>query len=185
MAFNMINILKFRKLLICCLALPFSVYADPINNVVTGSDPVADSSLSVSDRLDETILNWAQQKVKSIFSYNWVDYKEVMDQSKRYFTPQGYSHYLKSLKDSGSTEFIISKKLILQVKLNGLPKILKEGSYQDKFSWQVEIPVVFTYYGVSETIPKRATVVLLISRASKVDFEDGLAITQLLLKPEA
>lgn len=181
----MINIIKFRNLLIFFLVAPFSIYAAPIDTLTNNpSGPIIDSSLSTSDRLSETILNWASMRVKSIFSYNWVDYKEIMDHSKKYFTPQGYSHYLKSLKDSGSTESVITKKLILSVKPNGPAKILKEGSYQDKYSWQVEVPVIFTYYGVSETIPKRASVVLLISRASKVDFEDGLAITQLLLKPE-
>lgn len=181
----MMNLIKFRKFLFVLIFIPFSVYAVPINNPPSPVDALTDTTLSTSDRLDEAVVNWASTKVKSIFSYNWVDYKEITDQAKMYFTPQGYSHYLKSLKDSGSTASIINKKLILQVKINGSAKILKEGVYQDKYSWQVEIPVIFTYYGVSETISKRVTVVLLVSRASKVDFEDGLAITQLLLKPDS
>lgn len=154
-----------------------------INNICNDDNSPTDEALNIADRLDDTVVQWATDKITSSFNYNWVDYKDVTDKAKQYFTSQGYGHYIKSLKDSGSTESIVNKKLILQVKPNGPGKIIKQGIYQGKYSWQVELPLNFTYYGVSETIPRKATVVVLVSRASKVDYTDGLAIEQLILKP--
>jgi len=143
-----------------------------------------DEALNIADRLDDTVVQWATDKITNCFNYNWVDYKDVTDKAKQYFTSQGYGHYLKSLKDSGSTESVLKNKLILQVKPNGPGKILKQGIYQGKYAWQISLPLNFTYYGISETIPRKATVVVLVSMASKVEYTDGLAIEQLILKPE-
>lgn len=141
--------------------------------------------LSSSDRSNEAVLTWAEQMVKMVFSYNWVDYKEVTEKAKSYFVKQGYDHYLKSLKDSGMTESVINKKLILKLKNNGPSKLLKEGVYQGQYAWQVEVPVVFVYYSVTgEVVNVKAKIALLIVRASPIDYKDGIAVAQLVLKPD-
>lgn len=174
--------MQLKKCLLTAVVvlLPFSIFAFPDSD----QNSLGSQTLSVSDRPTASVLEWASDKVKASFSYNWVDYKDVTSQAEGYFTKQGYEHYLKSLKDSGSTESVVNKKLILQVKTSGPAKLLKEGVYQDKYAWQVEVPAVFTYYNVNAVVKAKADIVLLISREPSIDFKDGLAITQLLLKPD-
>ena len=171
--------LKHTLSILVVLCSSSLLYAAPSSELNSLTNQV----LSVSDRPTDSVINWASNKVKVAFSYNWVNYKEVMRDAESYFTKIGYEHYLKSLKDSGNTESVTSKKLILQVKPNGPAKVIKEGMYQNKYAWQIEVPAVFTYYTASSLSTVKADIVVLVSREPLVDFKDGLAISQLLLKP--
>lgn len=163
-----------------------AVYAQAAVTSLNTQEEANTQSLSTSDRSKEAVLAWSEQIVKTVFTYNWVDYKEVIETAKNYFVKQGYDHYLKSLKDSGMTESVINKKLILKLRNNGQAKLLKEGVYQGQYAWQVEVPVVFTYYSpTGEVINLKAKIALLIVRASSVDYKDGIAIAQLVLKPDS
>jgi hypothetical protein len=144
-----------------------------------------DLGLATPDRPDDAVLAWATAKIKSAYSINWVDYKDVMEAANSYFTKQGYAHYMGSLKDSGILSSVVDKRLILQLKQNGPAQLLKQGPYQGQYSWQVEMPVVFMYSSTSEkAVSVKARIAVLISRVSPIDFKDGIAITQLVLKPD-
>jgi intracellular multiplication protein IcmL len=91
----------------------------------------------------EQVQDWIAQKIPSILHLNFMDYKDQLLNSKKYFTPDGWSNFnsaftpmIKQLKD---------KRLLTSAIIPHTPVVTSQIMLAGHYSWYVDVPVNITF----------------------------------------
>ncbi len=98
-----------------------------------------------------------------------------------FFTPQGYSQFLKALKASGNVDLVKKEKLIISAGSSGAPLIVGEGTRNGIYGWKVEVPLMLTIYNYKGKRTTERLIKLFITRVPIVDEPRGIAVDQYLV----
>ncbi|KTD50904.1 DotI/IcmL/TraM family protein [Legionella quateirensis] len=139
--------------------------------------------LTKANQSDVAVLVWANEAAVSAFSYNFQNQKTQLQHLSSFFTEQGYSLFLKSLKESGNEKVVQSKKLIVSAVATRAPVILQKGLLDGVYSWRVQIPLLITYQSRSEYVQQNSMVTMLIVRAPSLNLPRGIGVSQFLVEP--
>lgn len=130
------------------------------------------------------LLRWASLAVTNAYTINFVEHEEQTKALREFFTKDGWKAF-KSAHETSQVEEVIDKKLIVTSVVNAPPVVVDEY-FQHKtngvFSkdekvqaWRVQIPLLVTYQGASESnLSKQKLVTLTILRDK--NSEKGIAI---------
>lgn len=132
------------------------------------SEPVVSSAI---------LLQWAGQASVSTYSYNFVNYREALQQVQNKFTADGWRNFENALRSSRMLETVVSKKLVVSAVATGAPVILDQGVIGGYYAWKVNIPILVTYESATESTPVPLDVTMVISRVSTINHPDGIAIS--------
>ncbi|HBB52969.1 MAG TPA: type IV secretion protein DotI [Legionellales bacterium] len=127
---------------------------------------------------DSNILEWANLATIAAFSYNFVNYRSELEFSSEYFTANGWTSFLKSLKASNNLLAVISKKLVVSAEATRTPEMLQKGIFNGRYSWRIKIPILVTYQSGQEYTQQNLEVILLITRVSTLNNPKGIGIEQ-------
>lgn len=132
----------------------------------------------------ESLLQWATEAASSSYNYDFVNYREKIQQVRSYFTPQGYQHYIDALKQSRTIDTIIEKKLVVSAVPTGAPVILKEAEIKSsgRWAWQVQMPMLISYQSANEVIKQEIVLTLLIVRVDTLESPKGVGIAQFIVQ---
>jgi len=135
-----------------------------------------------------TLLLWATEAATSAYTFNFANYHKRLQETRNYFTHQGYLYFLKALKDSGNLDAVIKNKLVVYAKATGPAILLKNSStdpnfhINDFYSWQVQIPMVLTYEGGETFIPPQNVILtMIVMRISQLESLSGVGIESFVL----
>ena len=126
----------------------------------------------------ELLLSFADQAAVTAYSFDFLNYQQQLDHSKKYFTAAGYTNFTNALAASGNLKVIEDKHLVVKAVVTDVPVILKEGVLPgtNQYAWQVQIPMLVQYISASEKIEQPITATLLIVRVSTLETRQGIAI---------
>lgn len=127
------------------------------------------------------LLDWVANAAVSSYSFNFVNWNEALSSVRTYYTPSGYQNFMTALKASNTLEDVRSKKLVVSAVITGTPVILKEGPINDRYSWQVQLPMLLSYQSASEVIKQNITMTMLVTRVPTLESEKGIGIAQLIV----
>ena len=133
---------------------------------------------------DAALLEWANLATIAAFSYNFVNYRSELESASEYFTANGWTSFLRSLKDSNNLIAVISKKLVVSAQASRTPEILQKGVLNGRYSWRVKIPIVVTYQS-QQYSQQNLEVILLITRVSTLNNPKGIGIEQFVSSTDA
>lgn len=122
------------------------------------------------------LLQWAHRAAISAYTYNFVNYRDALQQLQNNFTPAGWRHYENALKASRNLEMIITKKLVVSAVATGTPVILDQAVLDGRYSWKVQIPLLVSYQSPNEQTQRPVMIMMIISRVPTVDMPKGIAI---------
>lgn len=122
------------------------------------------------------LLQWAHGASISAYTYNFVNYRDAMQQLQNQFTPDGWRYYEDALRTSRNLEMVIAKKLVVSAVATGTPVILDQAVINGRYSWKVQIPLLVSYQSPNEQTQKPVIVMMIISRVPTVDMPKGIAI---------
>ena len=71
------------------------------------------------------VLEWSNTAATAAYSYNFVNYRQALQQAADYFTPEGKQMFFAAIKSSNNLQAVISKKLIVSAVATGVPVILE------------------------------------------------------------
>lgn len=143
--------------------------------------PLSEPSLN-----DNQLQQWAVEAAVASYSFDYVNYRKSLQESRIYFTKTGYTYFLKALKDSNNLEAVTSKKMIVSATPTGAAIILNKGLIKDGektlYRWQVQLPMVINFQ--SETTPITQYVILnmTIVRVSTLESPDGVGIASYVIR---
>ena len=177
-------LLSFFILLVLVAALFYIVSHPPAPRYfATSSDgrlaplvPFSQPNLSNS-----AILEWSNTAAAAAYSYNFVNYRQALQQAADYFTPEGKQMFFTAIKNSNNLQAVISKKLIVSAVATGVPVILEQGILAGRYTWKVQIPMLITFQSASQFSQQSVTVTLLIVRISTLTSPRGIGIAQFIV----
>lgn len=115
---------------------------------------------------DDSLLNYAAEVAKSVYSYDFKNYNKQLQTNQQYFTPEGWKAFTAALDKSNNLNVVQNKKLVASANAVGSPSILKKGIKNGLYTWEAQIPIQATYENESRILKQNLLVTLLISRAN-------------------
>jgi intracellular multiplication protein IcmL len=122
------------------------------------------------------LLQWAHRSAITAYTYNFVNYRDAMQQLQNQFTPDGWRYYEDALRTARTLEMVVAKKLVVSAVATGTPVILDQAVISGRYSWKVQIPLLVTYQSPNEQTQQTMIVTMIISRVPTVDMPKGIAI---------
>ncbi len=122
------------------------------------------------------VLQWATIAATSVNTYNFVNWRKVLEEASWYFTPNGWREFQNALDISGNLEEVTTKKLFMSAVATGSPVVLEKGFINRVYKWKVQLPILITYQSASASASQPAVVTMLITRTSTLDTVRGIAI---------
>jgi len=122
------------------------------------------------------LLQWSHRAAINAYTYNFVNYRDAMQQLQNHFTPAGWKYYEDALRTARTLEMVIAKKLVVSAVATGTPVILDQAVINGRYSWKVQIPLLVTYQSPNEQTQQPVIVTMIISRVPTVDMPKGIAI---------
>ncbi|CAL7959962.1 intracellular multiplication protein IcmL [Gammaproteobacteria bacterium] len=122
------------------------------------------------------LLQWAHSASIAAYTYNFVNYRDAMQQLQNRFTADGWRYYENALRTARTLDMVIAKKLVVSAVATGTPVILDQAVISGRYSWKVQIPLLVTYQSPNEQTQQAMIVTMIISRVPTVDMPKGIAI---------
>ncbi len=133
---------------------------------------------------DKSIIQWASQAVLSVYTYNFINYRQVFQTNRQYFTTAGWQQFMGALSKARNLDAVTSKKLVLSAVLSSAPVITREEVQNGKYTWELQLPVMVTYQSLSETFHENLIVVLTVQRISTLDDVSGVGIAAFVARTQ-
>lgn len=122
------------------------------------------------------LLQWASRAAVEANTYNFVNYREAMQEIQNNFTPDGWNYFTQALKNAKTLDMVLAKKLVSSAVLTGAPVILDQGIVNNRYAWKVQMPILVTYQSPSEQTQLPQIITMIITRVPTVNMPRGYAI---------
>jgi len=130
---------------------------------------------------NSALLEWANTAATAAYSYNFVNYRQALQQAADYFTPEGKQTFFNAIKSSNNLQAVIAKKLIVSSVATGVPVVLEQGLLAGRYTWKIQIPLLITFQSASQFSQQSVTVTMLIVRVSPLESPNGIGIAQFIV----
>jgi len=132
---------------------------------------------------NKAVLQWTSEAVVSIYSYNFVNFREVFEENKKYFTTTGWRGFMNAVSSAKNLEAVQEKKFVVSAVLTGAPIILNQYVIRGRYTWRLQMPVLVTYQSASDRVTQNFVVTLEIRRISTLDSVFGIGIANFVARP--
>lgn len=122
------------------------------------------------------LLQWAERSAVAAYTYNFVNWREALQEVQNNFTPEGWRYFENALKAAMTLETVNAKKLVASAVATGAPVVLEKGVIGGRYAWKVQLPLLVTYQSSTEQIQQSLVITMVISRVPTVDMPRGVAI---------
>lgn len=132
---------------------------------------------------DSSITRWANAMVARTFTYNYQNYKQILEDNSVYYTADCWDNFMKALKMSGHLDAVVNKKLAVSAVTNNSLKMIQGAVEDGRYTWHVKVPTNIIYFrnNKQQMKPQPVLVDLTIIRTS--DKTDGIVIKQFQVTP--
>lgn len=130
---------------------------------------------------NSALLEWANTAATAAYSYNFVNYRQALQQAGDYFTPEGKQMFFSAVKSSNNLQAVLAKKLIVSAVATGVPVVLEQGLLAGRYTWKVQIPMLITFQSASQFSQQSVTVTMLIVRVSPLESPRSIGIAQFIV----
>lgn len=127
---------------------------------------------------ESDVTNWAAEAIMDIYTLSPLDFrKRVTVDFQKYFTPDGLKNYRQAI--APRLNQITSSTQSMTATPSGSPVIINKGVLDNRYYWQVMLPIQVTYVSKDERITELRRVVMNIVRADQSRYPSGLAFTSI------
>lgn len=116
-------------------------------------------------------------RLYDMFNLNFVAYRQQINNNRQFFSEEAFEQYTTFLKDSTWLDQMSSQKMLMYIKPNHAPKIMKEGAKEKTYSWSIEAPLTISLENINEKKDTNVTATIIIQRASELVHPSGILIT--------
>lgn len=157
---------------------PLLVFPTTVDGKLFYPVPLSDPFLTQA-----ALLEWAVESVVSAYTFNFVNYEQVITNSSIFFTKSGYQDYRRTIIESNIANSVDRNKYVLSVVPTNAPNILKEKpTTEGNYSWQLQFPITMSFQNVREVQKSEWIVTMAIERVPLNDSPNGVAIAALIIR---
>ena len=122
------------------------------------------------------LTSWVSSAIVSVYAYDYLRYRSQLQNAQQYFSADGWSDFLASLRASGNLVTVRNQKLMVSAVPTGSAVITNRRILNGAFTWQVEMPLLVTYEGSSSQRSQSVLVRVIVSRVPIQNNPQGIAI---------
>lgn len=86
--------------------------------------------LQQTDMTMDEIIAWTVSAVQDAYSYDYVNYRQQLQNAQKYFTEYGWRNYMQGLQTSNNLLSLNQYKYVVTARVVGQPKLLTQGLLQ-------------------------------------------------------
>ena len=139
-------------------------------------------ALTDPDVTNSYVLQWTADAVRKSFSQDYIHYRGQLQEAADYFTPSGWSDFRQAVDKSNNLRTLVSKKMVSDVTITKPPSILQEMVVGGHYAWKINMSIMVTYQGPTNTINMPYEVTIIVVREPVGDYPDKIAINNFLPK---
>lgn len=126
---------------------------------------------------DRQAIHWARDKAVELLSLSFDGYADQIRRRKHYFVDDGWMKYQLSLIENKVTETLREEGLIITAINQDTPRLLQSYSLNGNKNWRIEMPILQTIQGASDT-PKtiKKIVSITVEQTRRDEAIEGLKI---------
>lgn len=144
---------------------------------------IANTPVSVESSTEPEVVAWAEKVAKSVFDFDYVNYRQSLQDLRQYFTAKGHAEYLAALEASTNMEAVKTNRQVVSAEINGQTEIFKKGLESGFFVWQLTVPLLITYENsAGKLLRQNVQATMVIVRGSMLEYPSGLSVHQMILK---
>lgn len=146
---------------------------------------VKDLNLTMADSNEHAILlHWTTTALLGMFELDYINYRGVIQDMRKYFSSKGYERFLQALESSKNLDTIKNGKRVAFATLQGPAKVTRTGILEGHKVWNIEAPIMVTYEASEqESLIQNLLAVVKVARVSTLQSPFyGLAIYQINFK---
>lgn len=133
---------------------------------------------------NKAVIRWASNAAVSAYTFNFLNYREQLQNASQYFTASAWKGYLNKLKSSGNLDAVLKRKLIVTAVPAGAPVVVNQGQLDGRYAWRIQMPMLATYQSSSQTkYSNPLLVTILVVRVSTTTNPEGVSIAQVNYAP--
>jgi len=134
---------------------------------------------------DQAVLQWISRAVTSLYTYDFLNFRQTFQNNAQYFTQSGWKAFLNKLGESRNLQAVEDKKLTVQAVPAGAPVIVNQGEFHGIYMWRIQLPILVTYQSLSEQFNQSLLVTAVIQRLPTLDSRYGIGISQLVVSQQS
>ena len=126
----------------------------------------------------KNISGWVFEAITASYSFDFNNYYSQLDKASYYYTPEGYSMYLKALQIAKVETQVISNKIEISTVPLQNPVLIKGGNFGSTSYWRYRVPVLISFYAGKELVIERKMIEVLVLRVPAYKNPKGLSIAE-------
>jgi len=133
---------------------------------------------------DAELLEWTVKAILAPYNVNYHDYPVQLNTAGRRFTSNGWSSFARSYINGGNFEAMKKGMLLCYAQAQRSAVISEATTFEGALAYRVQVPIVQTCQNSQQANTQKLMITALVVRTNVEDHLDGLAIEQLIAKPE-
>lgn len=149
---------------------------------------IRDVPVQQANMSNDEVVAWVTNAVEAAYSYDFMNYRQQLQQAQKYFIDYGWHNYMKGLTASNNLLALTQKKMVAIAKVVQTPKLLNQGPLGNEgaLAWKFEMPVLVTYlqppYDTKSQFQNPLVVTVIVQRQKILQSYKGLGIVQMVGK---
>jgi intracellular multiplication protein IcmL len=127
---------------------------------------------------DTAVLSWVNRVVPQIYTMNFLNYREVLNEKQKYFSIPAWGSFLRQF--SSTITQIQQGQYDVHAAPSDVPMVTEKGVFQGKNMWQVQIPLIVSYQHGAEEATQNVVWTLFLEQQDNTKSDQLLAITQVV-----
>ncbi|MBM4223005.1 MAG: hypothetical protein FJ161_04330 [Gammaproteobacteria bacterium] len=129
---------------------------------------------------NDHVEKWTTEKLTTLFSMNFANYKTILNEASGYFNPIGYSQYLESINNNRIISALTVHKYVAVVDLLEPLRVSKTLSFdQGAFAWLLTGKMRVTYFNeanIADPFVQELHLTVVVRRENFALYEDGISL---------
>lgn len=126
----------------------------------------------------KNISGWVFEAIMASYSFDFNNYYSQLDKVSYYYTPEGYTMYLKALQLAKVEGQVISNKIEVSTVPLQEPVLIKGGNLGSTEYWRYRVPVLISFYSGKDLVVERKKIEVLVLRVPAHKNPKGLSIAE-------
>lgn len=136
------------------------------------------TALSSPNTENFALANWAASAASDIMTFGFNDFDVRLNNSRKYFTPEGWESFYNALKVSKLVEDVKKTQQIATAVPRALPELKRDGLIDGKMRWEIDVPLLITFRAGSDIRPIPKKVHMVVEKMPTRENPDGVGISE-------
>lgn len=122
--------------------------------------------------------SWITRNVPTIYSLDYVHFKDQLSRSHKYFTGYGWSQFIQAFQPTLNK--VISGKYVVSAAVTDVPYIVGTARIDGKYTWKIQVPVKITFRRGDTASTNNVVWQLVVQRVNNAKSDQFVGISQIV-----